>query len=178
MTSLGEMIARLGTISVRMGEMQLKGVTPQIFARDPVGPHGPVRTNHAAFVFGHLALYPANICAMTGLAMENDLAACAKPAGYEELFAAGKECLDDPTGKIYPSMDHITRAFFAAHEPILRALPGVAGEVLERQNPREQSRDRFPTVGHLVTFYLTSHIMMHMGQVSAWRRCHGLGSVM
>ena len=32
----------------------------------------------------------------------------------------------------------------------------------------------FPTVGAAINFYLTGHVMMHAGQISAWRRCMGM----
>jgi hypothetical protein len=34
-----------------------------------------------------------------------------------------------------------------------------------------------PTVGAAVNFMLGGHLQMHLGQVSAWRRAMGLGSI-
>jgi hypothetical protein len=34
----------------------------------------------------------------------------------------------------------------------------------------------FPTLGSVQTFYCGGHMMMHLGQMSAWRRMEGLGS--
>jgi hypothetical protein len=36
--------------------------------------------------------------------------------------------------------------------------------------------ERFPTLGSVHAFYCGGHIMMHLGQMSAWRRMMGLGS--
>jgi len=36
--------------------------------------------------------------------------------------------------------------------------------------------DLFPTLGSLQSFYCGGHIMMHLGQVSAWRRMMDLGA--
>jgi hypothetical protein len=43
--------------------------------------------------------------------------------------------------------------------------------------PDESRRERFPTVGAATNFLLNDHLMFHAGQVSAWRRAVGLGSV-
>jgi hypothetical protein len=32
----------------------------------------------------------------------------------------------------------------------------------------------FPTVGAMLAFYMDGHVLMHMGQVSAWRRMQGM----
>ena len=34
----------------------------------------------------------------------------------------------------------------------------------------------FPTLGSMHAFYTGGHIMMHLGQISAWRRMQGLGA--
>ena len=35
---------------------------------------------------------------------------------------------------------------------------------------------RFPTKGAALGFYVGGHFMMHMGQLSAWRRAMGMGA--
>jgi hypothetical protein len=34
----------------------------------------------------------------------------------------------------------------------------------------------FPTLGSLYNFYVGGHMMMHLGQISTWRRMMGLGA--
>jgi hypothetical protein len=76
-------------------------------------------------------------------------------------------------------MDVITSAFFGGYRSVVEVLPGVSDEHLNSPNPREgRMKEMFPTVGGMVNFLVAQHIMMHMGQVSAWRRCFGLGSAM
>jgi len=161
-------------MSLGLSELMLKGVTPQIFARKPVIAGKVIEANHAAFNFGHLALYPSRWLTSVGL----DGANLAPPAGFEDLFAAGKECRDDPEGTIYPSMDVIMNAYLTSHRGAMTALSGIDDAVFTKPNPREAARDRLPTVGAAMIFYTSSHIMMHLGQVSTWRRCFGLGPVM
>ncbi|MEY4102879.1 MAG: hypothetical protein RL461_81, partial [Planctomycetota bacterium] len=39
-------------------------------------------------------------------------------------------------------------------------------------------KERFPVLGQAVLFLCNNHQMMHLGQISAWRRVMGLGSAM
>jgi hypothetical protein len=174
MGMLADSIIAPARIGLGLAELLVKDVKPEIFARQPVFNGAVVRANHAAFNFGHLALYPARWLGAVGL----DGANLAPPAGFEELFAAGKECRDDLSGTIYPKMEVVMTAFFNSHRGAIEALKGVDDAVFARPNPREASRDRLPTIGAAMIFYSSAHMMMHLGQVSTWRRCFGLGPVM
>jgi hypothetical protein len=174
MGQIAEYITAVAKMSVGLSEAMLKDVKPEIFARKPILGGKVIEANHAAFVFGHLALYPTRWLVACGL----DGSRIMPPAGFDDLFAAGKECRDDPDGKIYPSMNEITEAFFSAHRYAIEQLPSVSDAVLSGPNPREQSRSRLPTLAPAMIFYTSAHMMMHLGQVSTWRRCFGLGPVM
>lgn len=150
-------------------EALLKDVKAADFARFPKGIH----TNHPAFVYGHLAVYPDRVLEMIG---RTDLAS--PDQHYVDLFSAGKECLDDASGTIYPSMEAIVARFKSRHEAALAALTETTDEVLARANPNEKMRDRFPTIGAAAAFLFSGHMMIHLGQASAWRRIMGLGSAM
>lgn len=168
-------IVQAGRVPMFLAEQMLKDVKPEIFARKPSFGGQVINANHAAFNFGHLALYPSKWLSLVGL----DPAPVAPPAGFEDLFAAGKECRDDPEGTIYPSMQVITDAFFRTHKIALETLSTLDDAVLSKPNPIENRlQQALPTVGALLTFYITVHPMLHLGQVSTWRRCFGLGSVL
>ena len=175
MGEFAQVLVRSGRVSVGFGEQALKGITPQLFARKPSPGGKTIDTNHPAFVYGHLATYPARWLPLLGL----DPQIAPTPAGFDELFGAGKECRDDPVGTVYPPMNVITEAFFHGHRAALEAMGSLDDAVLRGPNPREgRMKEMFPTLGGMMMFYLTSHMMMHLGQVSAWRRCFGLGSIM
>lgn len=158
-------------MTVGFGEILLCGVEAADFGRKPAG----IDMNCPAFIYGHLSLYPDRLLAMVG---REDLARPADPS-WQELFAAGKACQDDQDGAIYPPMDAITSAFRDRHEVLLGALAGVDESVFDRENPLAGMRDRgITTIGGAATFMLTSHLMVHFGQMSAWRRAFGLGSAM
>lgn len=133
-----------------------------------------IRTNHPVFVYGHLALYPARMLEMAGL----DASSIAAPESWATLFAAGVECEDDRAGTKYPRLGEVTRSFMTWQTAAIDRLSVVPQEVLEREMPVERMRASFPTVGAALVFLLNNHVMMHLGQVSAWRRCMGLPPAM
>jgi hypothetical protein len=159
-------------------EKLLVGVKPEQAARKPHFETGGaplmVDTNHPTFVFGHLALYPARIMKFAGL----DNTAFAVPAGWEDLFKAGVPCHDDPEGKIYPKLDVVTAQFFKGTDAMIATLEKTDDNILLVPTPDEKMRERFPLAGAAITFMLNNHVMLHLGQISAWRRCFGLPSAM
>lgn len=178
MGAFGEALAAMGTFAGGYAELILKDVRAQQFARKPrfetPGGGTVVDTNHPAFNFGHLALYPHRAFSLTGASGAHIEA----PAAWQDLFKAGAPCLDDPSGTIYPAMNVLTEAFFKHHKAAVEHIRSVGDDVLAGVNPNEAARSRFPTVGAAVGFLLHGHVMVHMGQLSAWRRCFGMPSAM
>ena len=162
-------LAPLCKFSLNYGEVLLKDVKPGDFAKKPEG----IDTNHPAFIYGHLAIYPERLLELIG---KNELAQ--PDAKFVDLFAAGKPCLDDPNRAIYPAMDAILSRFRSRYEALLPVLAECKDEVFEKSNPNERMRDRLPTIGLACTVLVSGHMMMHFGQMSAWRRCVGLPSAM
>ncbi len=164
-----QILAPTCKFSLSYGELLLKGVQAGDFARKPKG----IDTNHPAFTYGHLALYPERLLDLIG---RGDLAQ--PDQKFVDLFTAGAVCQDDPAGSIYPTMDAILARFRQRYEAVLPVLAEVNDDVFARPNPNERMKERFPTVGLACNFLVGSHLMMHFGQMSAWRRCMGLPSVM
>lgn len=135
--------------------------------------HCPVpRVNHPAWCLGHLAIYAERTLDMIG---RKDLAS-PDPA-FDELFKAGTECVDQP-GR-YPSKDAITKRYLGRWEVVANALPTMPDEHCFEPNPAEgRMRELFPTLGAMIVFVCGTHHMMHLGQISTWRRLIGLGPVM
>ena len=170
----GESIRAVLARTRGLGDALLKDVEAADFARKPRGTSGLVDTNHPAFVYGHLSIYPARVLEFLG----TDASAVKPTQRYLDLFDHGKPCEDDAGGSIYPPMEEIVARFKAAHDAVAAVIAEVPDEVFARPLPHEGMRARFPTVGAFTLFMLASHTMMHMGQVSAWRRGMGLGSAM
>jgi hypothetical protein len=175
MGQMADELVRLAGPSLWIGQQMLKDVGPDLFARKPSAGGKTIDTNHPAFVYGHLSLYPAKLMPALGL----DATKAAVPPAYAELFAGGKECLDDPRGEIYPPMEEITGNFFRAYSALVEGIRSLPDEKFAEPNPAEgRMKEMFPQMGALLMFMVGSHPMMHFGQVSAWRRCFGLGPVM
>lgn len=173
MGKLADAIADQTGPMLRYARGMLKEVDPGTFARKPEGPNGPIDTNHPAFVYGHLAIYPERIAELTGA---GDIGWKA-PAGWEKLFGAGTECKDDPGNTIYPGMEEITKAFFDGYEAVIGAVRGLSDEHLSASHGLESDFGRiFHSRAAVGAFMLGAHPFMHIGQVSAWRRCMGLPS--
>ena len=143
----------------------LVGIQTCDFARCPLIDQLPLKMNHPAFTYGHLALYPGLILEMIELRYEDARA----PENYYQLFKNGAPCLDDRDGMTYPPMDEIVRVFTAGYQLLLERCVTARDEVLLQATPGERVA-RFPVKGSFLTYLLTSHVASHLGQVSAWRR--------
>lgn len=180
---IAELITSGAKIALGYAEQSLKGIEGHMFARRPTWGMGgqEIECNHAAFVYGHLAVYPPRIVAMVGgaggVGGSGNTGTPAVPGTYEALFKAGVACKDDPHGDVYPAMDEIVRVFFEGQKAAIAAVERMSDADLTRTNTTGAMQDRLPTIGAVVNFLLNDHVMMHLGQLSTWRRCMGLGSV-
>ena len=168
--SLGHVIADSLQLSLGYAERLLKDIPAQQFGRFAAPGGTLVESNHPAFTYGHLSLYGPRILTHLGRP------SLSVPAGFEALFSKDAKCVDDPAGTIYPSMDVITKAFFDGYRAAADALKEVPDAALQQPHPMEgRMAELFPTFGSLHNFYCGGHLMMHLGQISAWRRMSGLG---
>ncbi|MEM6978960.1 MAG: DinB family protein [Planctomycetota bacterium] len=149
----------------------MDGVTPEHFARLPGRDETRFKSNHPAFIMGHLSLYPCRI--VSDLA--GDASSIQPSEKYQALFSPSATCLDDPEGTLYPAMDEIVQKCHAAHELAIETLSGASDDAFDRPNPNERMRSRFATLGSMHAFYMGGHIMIHVGQFSTWRRVMGYG---
>lgn len=166
----GPMIADSCRLSLAYADRLLKNVPAERFARLATVGDEVVQSNHPAFIYGHLSLYPCRIVADLGL----DASSIKPTEDSVKIFDHTAKCEDDSAGSIYPAMDEITERFFAAHRMALDALMGADDSLFKQINPNEAMREKFATVGSMHGFYVGGHIMIHMGQFSAWRRMVGL----
>jgi hypothetical protein len=171
MGQIGQLLAAAGNLGQLYAKRLLAGVTPENYAR-LARPGGElVNSNHAAFVLGHLDLYPAKIFERLG----RPSGATACPPSYPALFAAGAECRDDPAGTLYPPLDELTTRFFDGYAAALIAVGEADDASLLAPNSGDGGPPKlFLTIGSMLGFYLSGHVMSHLGQLSAWRRCLGL----
>ncbi|MGE0479865.1 MAG: DinB family protein [Phycisphaerae bacterium] len=168
---LGPMIVSAANLGLAYAERLLVGIDAKQFARFARPGGVVVASNHPAFVLGHLALYPARVLEFLG----RPAAAAAAPAGWDAIFKAGVACQDDADGTLYPPMSALTETFLQSSRAAHAAVAAASDAQLAAPNPAEgRSRELFPVVGGMITFYLVGHVQMHLGQLSAWRRAMGL----
>lgn len=129
--------------------------------------------NSPAFCIGHLSIYPDMLLPALGRA---DLAA--PDESWTALFAAGVECKDDADGSLYPHKEALMARYLERHKVVYQALEAADDALLAGENPNERMRPMFPTLGAMASFLITGHQMMHLGQISTWRRAMGLGPCM
>jgi len=170
-TQMGEMIAASGSLGISYAERLLKDVPSAEFSRFARPGGQVVQSNHPAFIFGHLSLYAARVVGD----LEGDLTNVKPPETFACLFSKGATCQDDPPGTIYPAMDVILERFFTSHQAALQLLRNTPDDTFLGTNPTEgRLRELFPTIGAMHAFYVSGHMMTHLGQMSAWRRMMGM----
>ena len=119
-----------------------------------------------AWILGHLATVGANLTAMLGGTPSID------PKVWGERFGGGTDPTDDAAGG--PSWDEIVKAWRDGHASVAAAhAAGVDTAALAGENPVEMLKEGLPTLGEFISFALTAHESLHLGQLSAWRRARG-----
>ena len=171
--SLGNTIADSLRLSLGYAERLLSDVPADRFARFANPGGQTVNSNHPAFIYGHLSLYAPQMVQQMG----GDASKITPPDRYSDLFSKDATCQDDVDGTIYPAKDEITSALFEGYAQVLECLGRVDDDTLQQANPLGGTfAEKFPTIGSMHAFYVGGHMMIHFGQMSAWRRMIGLGS--
>lgn len=172
MSLAASIIADSAELSLAYGKRLLTGVTDPDFGRFAKPDGEIVPSNHPAFIYGHLSLYPSRVIRELG----QDASAYEPTERYKELFSASATCEDDPERTIYPPMDEVVDRFVRGYEAAIAATRQADDTAFAAENPNEKMRSKFGSLGAMHNFYLGGHVMMHMGQMSAWRRMMKLGS--
>jgi len=142
------------------GEILLKDIDPgKVFALICDGGASP------AWLVGHLALVANDVVAMCGGQPQIDVET------WKPLFGGGSQPRAGPSA--YPAWEELLAAWKAGHAAVAAVVPGVPAEQLITENPVEFLREGLPTLHDFLSFVLTGHEAMHMGQLSTWRRVQG-----
>ncbi|MEO1616090.1 MAG: DinB family protein [Planctomycetota bacterium] len=170
--TIGSMIAASCRLGLGYADRLLTEITAEQFGQFAAVGDQTIESNHPAFIFGHLSIYPCRVVADLGV----DATSITPSDEFLRLFNKDATCQNDLDGSIYPGKDEIVAAFRAAHEQAIAALESAEDAVFQTPNANEVMRAKFPTTGAMHAFYLGGHFMVHMGQLSAWRRMMGLGA--
>jgi uncharacterized damage-inducible protein DinB len=129
------------------------------------------KMNHAAWVLGHLLVVDYSFAQLiTGMPV---------PAWVTDEVKATYGNKSEPVAdksKYKPKQFYLEK-MAEVRERIYARLKTMTQADFDAPHPDPARRERFPTVGHMVTFYGTWHETYHSGQLSAWRRVQGLPSV-
>lgn len=150
----------IGTYQMNRGMMkQLASTIPaERFAEMPSGINPP------AWIVGHCCYASDGMLKMLGREKK-----C--PESYTKLFGMGSTPVSELSA--YPSAEALLSLYESIGDEVVDAAGKVTAEQLAGENPVEFARDRLPTIGGMVTFMMTMHEAMHVGQLSAWRRASG-----
>lgn len=170
--STGNIIADSLGLSLSYAQRLLKGVDATNFARFASVGGEMIESNHPAFIMSHLCIYAPRITSQ----LERDDLVTDLPAQIQATGSKDATCKDDPDGSIYASIEEILTTFNTGYQNAATALREVDDEFLQRPNPAGgRMAELFPTLGSMHGFYVGGHMMMHLGQFSAWRRMQGMG---
>lgn len=118
--------------------------------------------NHAAWTVGHMAIALDRHAAFVG--------AESKLGEWKALFGKGSEPKTDASE--YPPWEDLVQGFRDACGRMTDAAAAATPEQLAVENTYV-SPETMPTIGDFVTFSMTAHTAMHLGQLAAWRRALG-----
>jgi len=122
--------------------------------------------NHPAWIIGHLTNTADAVAVILGGSKE-------LPESWPKLFGRDSE----PTShrEDYPGKAELLDLLKSRYWAVQQLLSTVPESLLKAANPRPQMQDRLPAVSDLVSFVLTGHFGIHLGQLSTWRRLVGMG---
>ncbi len=171
MGAIGEMIVHAAGVAARYQKRLVTGVPENLFARFAAPGGVVVSSNHPAFILGHLSLYPAKAIEYLG-----GTPLRSKPSDrFDSVFSKDHQCLDDVEGTFYPSMNEVLDFYDQAYEEAFEAIRACEDSALMIENPNDGPIKKVcPTLASMLAFYMDGHVMMHLGQFSAWRRMQGL----
>ena len=170
--STGSMIAASARLALVYHQRLAEGIPAESFASLARVGGQTIDANHPAFIVGHLSIYPSRIVAELG----GDASGIQPTAHYNELFSPSASCVDDPDRSIYPAKEELMGKLIEGYQAAIDSLEAADDAAFTVENSNEKMRGKFASVGAMHGFYVGGHFMLHMGQLSTWRRAMGLGS--
>lgn len=120
-----------------------------------------------AWIIGHLGFVGNRALAVAGSEPKIDSDA------WKTLFGGGTFPVGEADRASYPSWDELLKVWRQCRDDVAAVLPSAPAESLQADNPNETMRGGLPKAHDLISFMLTGHESMHLGQLSTWRRVQG-----
>jgi hypothetical protein len=154
--------------NLHYAEKLVADVPPELMSKSA----GAGLENHPSFTLGHLATASAMTVEDLGGTYE-------VPGGWKELFQ--RKGPGDPRkpaeGVVYPPKNSLLSQLKLQHSKVETALMHADQGFLNAPF-KWRFNQYFPTTFDLVAFMCISHEIMHLSQLSAWRRAKGLPSAL
>ena len=122
--------------------------------------------NCPSWIVGHLAV--VNDFGVATLGRNPELL-----GEYLSMFGPGSP----PTGD-HPAKTKLIEMFESSRDRFINAVKSATEEQLAAERDSEILKKSFPLVRDMVGHLLTTHLSLHTGQLSAWRRYHGMDSIL
>ncbi|MEM8865737.1 MAG: DinB family protein [Planctomycetota bacterium] len=139
------------------GESLAADISAADFCKQPLA-----GMNHPAWIFGHLAFATDRHSTFVG--GEQHL------AEWADRFGKGSQLSTELSD--YPAKEQLLAEWRGAGERLITAVEASPPEVLSAANTHIRP-EAFPTLADFLTFTMTAHTSVHLGQLSAWRRAMG-----
>jgi hypothetical protein len=123
--------------------------------------------NHMAWTLGHLAVAYDYVAKCLGQPLTL--------LRWHPTYAPGTKPVPDRTA--YPPKDELTAKLEENRQRILPFVRAADRSLLQGPQPVEFLKPHVETIDHLVAHLLTTHVLNHVGQLSAWRRAAGMTGV-
>jgi uncharacterized damage-inducible protein DinB len=120
--------------------------------------------NPPRWILGHLCLTPDWVDATLGRPMQAD------PMWLKNFGTGSRAGLYEGPA---PTKEDLIRRLEEARDRVHASLSAISHDDLARRRDGELLAEMFPRVGDMLCHLLTSHMGMHVGQLSAWRRMSG-----
>ncbi len=125
--------------------------------------------NHPAWILGHLALVADLVAKVVGQPMQT---------GTRAMVTYGPGSKPEADRSRYPSKAELLSDLQRYSERAIALASSATSAQLNAPNQTPFFPAEFPLMGDLLTHMLSTHPAAHLGQLSAWRRCVGKGSVL
>ena len=122
--------------------------------------------NPPSWIIGHLSI--ANEFGVASLGGEPELLEKWMP-----VFGPGSP----PTGE-HPNKAELVAMFERSSKRFLEAVKSASDEQLSKDRESPILKKELPKVVDMVGHLLTTHLALHVGQLSGWRRANGMASIL
>ena len=144
------------TALMNYARLQCKPIEPDQFSYQPVP-----GINTPTWIIGHLAVCNDYTLGLLGLPnMCSD--------AWHSRFGPGSQ--PDQVGLDAPTKDELMVALELGFDAVMGAIYLATPELLVEPQPIDSLRENFKTKGDLLCTLMTSHVGIHLGQLSVWRK--------